>query len=183
MEHDASTYNQERDILVSTYILGSSQWQLITHIVNKGIDSRLNKIDWFMENTTDKYDRILHQERVSFYVKDTNSLAVLLYRLDELPENEEAEQEFHILADTFLGMEEPMILDAPWIRRCPNCELDDPELQDGLYSCGECGWTRDFKSSWPYLHWYKDNEYHYQMRWARLDLAVSMLFKRNDDNE
>jgi hypothetical protein len=186
MEHDAFSYNQEREILIGSYPTDSNEWQIITRIVNRGIDSRLKAIQWRMEDATDKYDKILRQERVSFYVLDTDSLAILLYRLDEMQAQGEldamdSEQELNILTDVFLGIEEPLILDIPWIRNCPNCEETMQEPEDGVYTCSLCDWSRDFKSSWPYIHWYKDNVYHYQMRWARIDLAVSMLFKRNDD--
>jgi len=183
IEHNADSYNQVRDILIGSYVQGTSEWNTLVQAVNRGIDSRLKEMAWSMNKVTDKYDDILGQTRTSFYVKDTDSFAVLLYRLDEMhwqEQSEDSENEFNRLVDAFLGMEEPLVLNIPWIRLCPNCKVRDPELQDGVYNCYSCDWEQDFNSSWPYLHWYNNNEYHHQMRWARIDLAVSMLFKRND---
>ena len=72
------------NILIGSFPNTSDEWALITKVINVGIDSRLKAISFTTKDISDQCDIILGQKRIELSVDDTDSLAVLLYRIEEL---------------------------------------------------------------------------------------------------
>jgi hypothetical protein len=80
------------------------------------IDSRLHVVHCSIIDITDSCDEVLRQKRLELRVRDTDALAVLLYRLYEL-DNEDAESLFIALCSVFLDTEECWVE----LRDCQSC--------------------------------------------------------------
>jgi hypothetical protein len=153
------------------------------------IDSRLNTVHCETVDISDECDKeILGQTVMQLVVNDAKSLAVLLYRLEELytwVDDEElveaADGLFRDLIVILLGCDndEPWLFEYPLMESCPNCGQDVDgskcEVQDQLYVCTVCGWVGDYQTEWPYLHaGYKCL--------GRLDTWVAKRLESSDDD-
>ena len=72
------------NILIGSFPNTSDEWAMLTKVINIGIDSRLKAISFTTKDISDKCDIILGQKRIELSVDDTDSLVVLLYRIEEL---------------------------------------------------------------------------------------------------
>jgi hypothetical protein len=153
------------------------------------IDSRLkavhSRLEWEEGNIVGS--------RMNLYIRSgekqtvTETLAVLLYHLDELykfPPGlkdsvvEAGEFEFSELCRVFLGLDgevnsiDYQLFDVPPVLACPNCGKLPPdlELQDMVYVCRECGWQANYQTEWPYLCYYAHPDW---VSLGRLDIFVS----------
>lgn len=166
-------------ILIGSFPTHSIEWKTLMHAIlgrqarnNPSsavpyIDSRLKAVHCTVKDITDRSDEILHQKRVELWVDDAESLAVLIYRLDELyiwltdDEYDLVERSYYLLRDfcvLFAGQDENSecwLSDHPNFITCGNCGEsmeDNGEVQDQVWLCYNCGWEKDYQSEWPYLH-------------------------------